>query len=87
MPTLYVLGGANGVGQTAWYQTGIQINYIPPELPFINVDHIVTRELGGYTPENISLAEQMARNRMKVLIEGRRDFMIESNLAKTSDWE
>jgi predicted ABC-type ATPase len=87
MPTLYVLGGANGVGKTTWYQTGVQNNSITPELPFINVDYIVTREFGGYTPENIALAEQMARDRMKELIGGGRDFMIESNLAKTSDYE
>jgi predicted ABC-type ATPase len=24
MPTLYVLGGANGVGKTTWYQLGVE---------------------------------------------------------------
>jgi predicted ABC-type ATPase len=87
MPTLYVLGGANGVGKTTWYQTGVQNSSITPELPFVNVDLIVTQEFGGYTPENIALAEQKARDKMKELIGGGIDFMIESNLAKTSDYE
>ena len=38
MPKLYILGGANGVGKTTWYQTGIEQKYITAELPFINVD-------------------------------------------------
>jgi predicted ABC-type ATPase len=49
MPALYVLGGANGVGKTTWYQWGIENKSINPELPFINIDLIVLRELGGYT--------------------------------------
>jgi predicted ABC-type ATPase len=49
MPALYVLGGANGVGKTTWYQLGIENKSINPELPFINIDLIVLRELGGYT--------------------------------------
>jgi predicted ABC-type ATPase len=49
MSTLYVLGGANGVGKTTWYQFGIENNAISPELPFINIDMIVLREFGTYT--------------------------------------
>jgi predicted ABC-type ATPase len=48
-----VLGGANGVGKTTWYQCGIESKAISPELPFINIDMIVLREFGTYTPENI----------------------------------
>jgi predicted ABC-type ATPase len=54
MPKLYILGGANGAGKTTWYQTGIEQKYITAELPFINVDTIVLKELGGYTTESIA---------------------------------
>lgn len=87
MPKLYILGGANGVGKTTWYQTGIEQKYITAELPFINVDTIVLKELGGYTPENIAKGEQLARERMSALIRENKDFMIESNLSKTSDYD
>ena len=87
MPTLFVLGGANGVGKTTWYQTGIDQKYIIQELPFINGDTIVLRELGGYTPENIVKGEQVARERMGSLINENKDFMIESNLSKSSDYD
>ncbi len=87
MPTLYVLGGANGVGKTTWYQFGIQSNAINSELPFINIDLIVLQELGGYMLENIAKAEQIARERMRSLLEARKDFMIDSNLSKTADYD
>jgi predicted ABC-type ATPase len=87
MPTLYVLGGANGVGKTTWYQLGIENKSINPELPFINIDLIVLRELGGYTAENLAKADQIARERMKALLQERRDFMIESNLSKSADYD
>jgi len=87
MPKLYILGGANGAGKTTWYQTGIEQKYITAELPFINVDTIVLKELGGYTAENIARGEQFARERMSALIKENKDFMIESNLSKTSDYD
>ncbi|HEY4064892.1 MAG TPA: hypothetical protein VGM30_23475 [Puia sp.] len=87
MPTLYVLGGANGVGKTTWYLFGIETKAISAELPFINIDLIVLRELGGYTAENISKAEQIARERMGNLLQERKDFMIESNLSKSADYD
>jgi predicted ABC-type ATPase len=87
MPTLYVLGGANGVGKTTWYQIGIENIEVNPEIPFINIDTIVLHELGGYSPENIAIGEQLARERIKLLIQERKDFMIESNLSKSSDYE
>jgi predicted ABC-type ATPase len=87
MPTLYILGGANGVGKTTWYQTGIESNSINPALPFINIDMIVLHELGGYTPENLVRGEELARERMKALVQDRKDFMIESNLSKSSDFD
>jgi predicted ABC-type ATPase len=87
MPKLYILGGVNGAGKTTWYQTGIEQKYITSELPFINVDSIVLKELRGYTPENIVRGEQLARERMSILVKGNKDFMIESNLSKTSDYD
>ncbi len=86
MPTLYVLGGANGVGKTTWYTIGIEDGYINPSLPFINIDNI-QKELGGYTSGNTIKAEGIARGRMKELISQKVDFLIESNLAKSSDYE
>jgi predicted ABC-type ATPase len=87
MPTLYVLGGANGVGKTTWYQTAIENNEVDPAIPFINIDTIVLRELGGYTAENLAIGEQLARERMKTLIQDKRDFMIESNLSRSADYD
>lgn len=87
MPTLFVLGGANGVGKTTWYQLGIENKAIDPDLPFVNIDLIVQRELGGYTAENIVKAEQIARERMKKFLQERSDFMIESNLSKSADYD
>jgi predicted ABC-type ATPase len=87
MPTLYVLGGANGVGKTTWYQLGIENKSIDPDLPFVNIDLIVLRELNGYTAENLAKAELIARERMRVLLQERKDFMIESNLSKSFDYD
>jgi predicted ABC-type ATPase len=87
MPTLYVLGGANGVGKTTLYYTGIGQFEIDPKTPFVNVDTIALHELGDHTPANLARAEQLARERMKLLIEEKRDFIIESNLSKSSDYD
>jgi predicted ABC-type ATPase len=87
MPSLYVLGGANGVGKTTWYHTGIEQGYISKELPFINIDNIALKELGGYTAENIARAEELGRQQMTTLIREGKDFMIESNLSKTADYD
>jgi predicted ABC-type ATPase len=43
--------------------------------------------LGGYTTENIVKAEGIARDRMTMLLKERRDFMIESNLSKSADYD
>jgi predicted ABC-type ATPase len=87
MPILYVLGGANGVGKTTWYQAAVNTGEIDPQLPFINIDNIVLQELGGYTIENVARAEDIARERMKELISSRKDFIIESNLSRSSDYD
>jgi predicted ABC-type ATPase len=87
MPVLHVLGGANGAGKTTWYQLGLEQQNISADLPFINLDLIVSQELGEYTPENLAKAEGIARDRMRRLLEDKGDFMIESNLSKSSDYD
>jgi predicted ABC-type ATPase len=87
MAVLYVLGGANGVGKTTWYYTGIEQGYFTGELPFINIDQITIEEFGGYSVENIHNAEQVARHRIGELIKNASDFMMESNLSKNADYE
>lgn len=87
MPVLHVLGGANGAGKTSWYQLGLQEKDTSPNLPFINLDIIVSQELGDYTSENLAKAEGIARDRMRKLLEDKSDFMIESNLSKTTDYD
>ncbi|HET6256076.1 MAG TPA: hypothetical protein VFE32_18510 [Puia sp.] len=87
MPFLHVLGGANGAGKTTWYQLALQQQDISSDLRFINLDMIVTQELGEYTPENLAKAEGIARDRMRNLLQDKCDFMIESNLSKSSDYD
>lgn len=87
MPFLHVLGGANGAGKTTWYQLALARGIISDGLPFINIDLIVLRELGAYTSENITHAENIARERMRTLLQAGDDFLIESNLSKASDYE
>ena len=86
MPILYILGGANGVGKSTWYSTGMKNGYVNPTLPFLNSDNI-QKELGGFTPENAMLAEEMLKNLLKEVISRKENFMIESNLARMADYE
>ena len=53
---------------------------------FVNVDIIARNELGGYTEENFVKAAEIARERIAGHLEIKQDFMIESNLAKTADY-
>ncbi len=87
MPTLYILGGANGSGKTTWYNSQVVTGDINPTIPFINIDNIVLWELGNYTPENLLLGENIAKERMSGHIERKESFMIESNLSKKADYE
>lgn len=86
MPDLYILGGANGVGKTSLYNDLIGQGDIDESLPFLNTDN-VQKILGGYTVENSITAEGIIKNHIKHLIADAWSFMIESNLAKTSDYE
>lgn len=86
MPTLYILAGPNGAGKTTFYQTAVEQKFIPETLPFINIDSITKEELGGYTQSNFIKAEEIYRRRIGELITNSQDFMIESNLAKDSEY-
>ena len=87
MPVLYILAGSNGAGKTSYYFTAVSKVFIDATLPFINVDLIAKDELGGYTAENFVKADLIYRERTGKLIHSKSDFMIESNLAKSSDYE
>lgn len=87
MPDLYILGGANGVGKTTWYYSAVEQGVIDKELPFINVDILTLQHFGAYSVENIANAEQLARVKMTELISEGKSFLIESNLAKMSDYD
>ena len=87
MPTLFILAGPNGAGKTTFYYQAIEDGFIRKDLPFINVD-IVARNLpGGYAEENFVKAAEITRERIAGHIRLKEDFMIESNLAKTADYD
>jgi predicted ABC-type ATPase len=85
MPILYLLAGPNGSGKTTFYDTAVQQGIIDPTLHFVNVD-LITKGLGGYSEENFAHAENIYRSQIAKLIEDKNSFMIESNLAKESDY-
>lgn len=87
MPFLYILAGPNGAGKTTFYFTAIEQGFIDKDLPFINVDLIARDELGGYTAENFARAEELVRQRIGDHLAHQENFMIESNLAKSSDYD
>lgn len=87
MPTLYILAGPNGAGKTTFYFTAIEERFIDKNLPFINADIIVKNELGGYSEENFIKVETIVRSRIANHISNNKDFLIESNLAKQSDYD
>jgi predicted ABC-type ATPase len=87
MPTLYLLAGPNGAGKTTYYFTALNKVFINHQLAFINLDVIAKDEIGGYSHENFAGAEMIYRERIKKLLKAGDDFMIESNLAKSSDYD
>lgn len=87
MPILYILAGPNGAGKTTWYFTAIEQGFIRSSLPFINIDLITLRELGGYSQENFAMADAIARERIGDHINKEESFMIESNLSKVSEYD
>jgi len=86
MPILYILGGPNGAGKTSYYFAALKAKFINQHLPFINID-LIANEAGGYTAENFVKAEMIYREKVGELLKSKSDFMIESNLAKNSDYE
>ena len=87
MPTLYILGGPNGAGKTTFYFTAAEQGFIDKDLPFINTDLITRNELGGYSEENFAKAELIVRERIALRISKQENFLIESNLARQSDYD
>lgn len=87
MPVLYILGGPNGSGKTTFYFTAIEQDFIDKDLPFINTDLIARNELGGYSEENFAKAEAIVRSRIANQLSKNENFLIESNLAKQSDYD
>jgi predicted ABC-type ATPase len=86
MPFLYILAGPNGTGKTTYYTTALSKVLIEKQLPFLNID-LITKDLGGYSVENFAMAELINRDKITSIIKDKNDFMIESNLAKSSDYE
>lgn len=87
MPILYILAGPNGAGKTTFYYTAVEQGFIDPALSFINVDLIVKNELGGFTTKNFARAEELVRIKIGDHLKHQGSFMIESNLARSSDYE
>ena len=79
--------GPNSAGKTTFYFTAIEQDFIDKSLSFINIDLITRNELGGYSDENFIKAEFIVRNRMANHISNNENFLIESNLARQSDYD
>lgn len=86
MPIVYILAGPNGTGKTTFYFTAIQDGAIDPALPFLNID-LIAQSLGGYTAENYARAPEIYRSIVKQHLATGADFMIESNLATSGDYD
>lgn len=84
---LIYLAGPNGAGKTTYYFTALNKLFINQHLPFINLDVIAKDEMGDYSTENFARAEMVYRERISKSLKDGDDFMIESNLAKSSDYE
>jgi predicted ABC-type ATPase len=87
MPFLHILGGANGAGKSTYYDAAVKTGEIDPGLPFLNVDNVAKIEFGGYSPKSTLAAEEVVRQRMSELLKENQSFIIESNLAKSSEYE
>src|SRR5215467_15614409 len=87
MPFIFILGGANGAGKSTYYEAGIRDGFIDTNLPYLNVDLVAKNEFGSHLPQNLLKAEEFIREWMRVLISSKQNFIIESNLAKSSEYE
>ena len=87
MPTLYVLAGPNGAGKTTYYFSAKHEQSFISQIEFLNIDLIARNELGGYNETNFAKAETIYRERIKTLLDSKSDFLIESNLARSSDFD
>ena len=79
MPTLYILGGPNGVGKTTFAD-----RYLPEEakqLEFVNAD-LIARGLSPYDPEAVAIeAGKIALKRIRELIDQRISFTWETTMS------
>ncbi len=82
MPTLYIIGGPNGVGKTTFAD-----EYLPDEikkLEFINAD-LIARGLSPYDPEAVAIeAGKIALKRIKELIAQKASFTWETTMSGKS---
>jgi predicted ABC-type ATPase len=79
MPTLYIIGGPNGVGKTTFAD-----RYLPDEakqLEFVNAD-LIARGLSPYDPESVAMeAGKLALRRIRELIAHRIGFTWETTMS------
>jgi predicted ABC-type ATPase len=83
-PTVYIIGGANGVGKTTSFY-----DLFPIECPFINADEI-SRKLKESTnnDRNIQeIANREAVHQMNIYLSEKKTFGFESNLADIDTWK
>src|SRR6267142_6328603 len=79
MPTLYIIGGPNGVGKTTFAD-----RYLPDEakqLEFVNAD-LIARGLSPYDPDSVSIeAGKIALKRIRELIAHKIGFTWETTMS------
>jgi predicted ABC-type ATPase len=82
--TLYIIGGANGVGKTSAF-----FNDFPIDCPFINADEIAQQiRQKTSAPFNIQeLANREALALMNGYLANRQSFCFESNLSDNDTWK
>src|ERR1051325_7437026 len=82
MPTLYIIGGPNGVGKTTFAD-----RYLPDEakqVEFVNAD-LIARGLSPYDPDSVSIeAGRIALRRIRELIAQRGGFAWETTMSGKS---
>src|SRR5947199_9362172 len=82
MPTLYIIGGPNGVGKTTFAN-----RYLPDEarqLEFVNAD-LIAKGLSPFDPDSVSIeAGKIALKRIRELIASKTGFTWETTMSGSS---